>query len=224
MEDLTIIMCTVNRVPAAWAAYHKEKLLEAAAGAAIITISREPLDWGLNLLQEDYGLSNLYRQVWRGAQLAQTLYVATCDDDTLYPPSHFEYRPPADSFGYNLNRWHLFAWESRGRPFYFHKPRPGAGLMIAPRELVVAALGARFVLSEGGELPGRLCHELGQRGSMDCDQARWSKFYTKEPVVSFYHEGSVDEASQRRRKAAWPVRAYDLPYWGPAEELRGRWR
>ena len=64
--DLTIIFLTANRVPKQWAAFHKEKLLEAAAGKPIITISREPLDWGTNVLQtEKYGASNIYWQLRR---------------------------------------------------------------------------------------------------------------------------------------------------------------
>ena len=59
MDDITIIMLTPNLVPKQWAEFHKQKLLEAAGGTPIITISKEPLDWGINLLQTEYGYPNI---------------------------------------------------------------------------------------------------------------------------------------------------------------------
>ena len=89
--DITIIMLTANRVPKGWAQFHKEKLLEAANGAPIITISREPLNWGINILQtEPYGISNIYWQLLKGAKAADTGYVGVAEDDILYPRVHFD--------------------------------------------------------------------------------------------------------------------------------------
>jgi len=132
-SDLTIIMCTANKVPEKWAEYHKNSLLHFSGEAEIIIVSYKPLDWGdHNLIQTEYSLTNLYRQIHRAASLAKTPYIATCDDDTLYNYDHFKIRPPDDNhpYAYNLNRWHLFSW---GKPFYFHKPRPGGGRLSAHR-------------------------------------------------------------------------------------------
>lgn len=216
MDDITIIMMTPNLVPPKWAEFHKEKLLEAADGAPIITISKEPLDWGINLIQTEYGIVNLYQQMLRGAKLATTPYVAIADDDTLYPDEHFQYRPPMDKFAYNFNRWHLFTW---GDPFYFYKPRPGNGLLIAPRELMVKALEARF--RPDNPLPLDFMTELGSiKSILEYDKAGYVSFSTHYPVVSFYHDFSMDRACRRHCKKAWPVRAFDIPKWGKAEELR----
>jgi len=220
MEDLTVILCTPNKVPKAWAEYHKNMLLRAIGDTPVITISRIPLDWGTNLIQEGYGLTNLYYQVLRGAELATTPYIATVDDDTLYPAEHFRFRPPLDCFSYNLHRWHLFTW---GNPFYFHKPLPGGGLMIAPRELAVKALRIRFLElnEESKQLPKHLSHELGtRRDARYADKGKWIKFYTSVGVVSFYHEKSVDVLNQTRRKKAWPIQAFDIPFWGKAQDIR----
>lgn len=218
MKDLTVIMMTPNLVPKKWAEYHKSKLLESIGDTPLITISRKPMNWGVNLIQTEYSLENIYRQLLRGAKTAKTHWIAVADDDTLYPKQHFAYRPPQkEGYFYNLNRWHLFTW---GEPFYFHKPRHGGGLMIASRELVIKALEERFKM---GSLPPKAHHELGTRKDMiEYDFVKSRGFYTKEPIVSFYHEKSIDEANRRRRKYAWPVRAYDIPVWGRAEELRKR--
>lgn len=217
MDDITIIMMTPNLVPKKWAEFHKEKLLEAADGAPIITISKEPLDWGTNLIQTEYGFTNIFRQMLRGAKLATTKYIAIADDDTLYPKEHFQFRPPEDGFYYNLNRWHIFTW---GSPFYFYKPRPGNGLLICTRELLIKALELRFKNNDG-DLPSYLCHELGSvPAALECDKKEWKSFYTVEPIVSFYHEHGLDKLSKTHKKKAWPVRAFDIPKWGKAEELR----
>lgn len=220
MNDLTIIMMTPNKVPKEWAKYHKEKLLEAAEDSSIITISNEPLDWGFNLIQTEYSITNIFRQMLRGTEIATTEFIAIADDDTLYPKAHFEYRPPEGTFGYNLNRWHLFTW---GRAFYFHKPRPGNGLMIANRKLLNAALNSR--LKNYDVLPNWLSKEFGTKESTkEYDIGTLHTFYTWQPVVSFYHQQSIDPLNQRKRKVPWPVQAYDIPVWGRAEDLRGKWK
>lgn len=72
MNDLTIIFLTANRVPEKWAEYHKQVLLEAIGDTPIITISFKPLDWGTNLIQTEYSVDNIYRQMLRGAKVAKT--------------------------------------------------------------------------------------------------------------------------------------------------------
>lgn len=221
MADLTIIMLTPNLVPKQWAEFHKQKLLEAAGDNPIITISKEPLDWGINLIQTEYGVANIYRQMLRGAKLATTPFIAMADDDTLYPKEHFAFRPTKEGYFYNLNRWHLFTW---GRPFYFHKPRPGNGLLICTRELLISAMESRLEASYELALPG-LCHELGTvDGILGHDKVRWQSFYTRQPVVSFYHENGSDERCKRHKKWPWPVCAYDIPVWGRAEDIRKKFQ
>ena len=221
MTDITIIMLTPNLVPKKWAKFHKQKLLEAADGAPIITISREPLGFGLNLIQEEYGLANLYKQLLRGAKTATTELIAIADDDTLYPKDHFAFRPEEPGFYYNLNRWHLFNW---GDAFYFYKPKPGGGLMIATRKLVIDAMEARMIADPKLKGPYSV-KELGSSERMrKYDKHEFKSFYTKVPVVSFYHDQSVDEAVRLHKKYAWPVRAYDLPLWGHAKNLRKKFK
>lgn len=219
MTDLTIIMMTPNLIPENWARFHKQKLLEAAGGNPIITISKKPLDWGINLIQTGYGFTNIYRQMLRGAKLATTKWIAMADDDTLYPKQHFDFRPTEESFFYNLNRWHMCTW---GKPFYFHKPQPGNGLLICSRSLLIKALENRFrSLQEQEDLPSRLCHELGiVKEAQAYDKQGWKPFYTAEPVLSFYHTYCADKLSKKHRKYIWPVRAYDIPLWGNARTIR----
>lgn len=217
MQDLTVVTLLAQKTPEVWNEIFKEKLLEAVDGALIITVSYKPVNWGLNILQVDYSILNVYVQMLRAFELAETPYVAMADDDTLYPKEHFRYRPEKQPFAYNMTRWHLFSW---GDPIYFYKPLPGNGLFIGDRLKSIKALKARLASGHAEEY-----HELGtRRSTVEMDGGSWERFYTTDPVVSFYHEGSIDKANQRRRKKMWPVRAYDLPVWGRVEDVRELWR
>lgn len=218
-QDLTIIMLTASRVPEKWAKFHKEKLIEASNGAEIITISRKPLDWGTNLLdQEPYHISNIYYQLLKGAKMAKTEYIAVAEDDTLYPQEHFEFRPPKDVFAYNQNRFGIFSW---GKPTYFWKDRISNSTLIASRKLVIEALEERFKKYPDGT-PTGLTGEMGRNNIEDKlgiarRKAIW--FQTEISVVRVDHEKGVDKLARSHRKGMGILRAYDIPYWGKAEDI-----
>lgn len=212
-------MLTANRVSDAWAAFHKEKLLEAAAGAPIITISRKPLDWGINLLdQERYHISNIYFQLLRGIKESKTKYVAVAEDDTLYPKEHFLYRPLDGVFAYNKNRFGLFNW---GKPTYFWKDRISNSTLITTKDLAIEALEERFDKHPKGT-PSGFTGEMGRNNIEDKlgitkRKAVW--FETEISVVRVDHEKGVDKLSQSHRKGMGILRSYDIPYWGRAEDI-----
>jgi hypothetical protein len=219
LTDITIIMLTANRVPKKWAEFHKIKLIEAAGSAPIITISRKPLDWGINLIdKEEYKISNIYFQLLRGAKAAETDFIAMAEDDTLYPKEHFEYRPDADTFAYNQNRFGLFSW---GKPTYFWKDRISNSTLIAPRKLTIEALEERFNKHPKGT-PTRFTGELGRPNIEDNLKVTRRKaiwFSTETSVVRIDHDQGVDTLSQSHRKGMGILRAYDIPYWGKAEDI-----
>lgn len=216
MKDLTIIYVTANKVPKKWAEFHRQKLEEAVGDAPVISVSFEPMDWGINIIQTEYSIPNLYRQILKAAKMADTQWIATADDDTLYPKEHYEYRGKKDGFYYNLNRWQLANWLP---DFYFYKPKPGNGCMIATRELLIEKLEERFKVDP--DLSQRYHQkELGT-------WTRWTRFnepdyfpfYTENSIVTFYHDYSADQYQRHHKKIIYPVRAYDIPLWGRAEDL-----
>src|SRR3989344_2287154 len=218
-SDITIIFLTANRVPKQWAQFHKEKLLEAAGSSPVITISREPLDWGINLLQtEAYGISNIYFQLLRGAKTATTDYIAVAEDDILYPKEHFQFRPPEDTFAYNMNRFSLFTW---GKPTYFWKDRISNSTLIAPRLLTIEALKERFNKYPNGT-PPYFTGELGRPNIEDKLGIKRRKsmwFSTEVSIVRIDNELGIDRLARTHRKGMGILRAYDIPYWGKAEDL-----
>lgn len=223
-SDLTILFLTANKVPKEWAEFQKEKLIEAAGDSTIITLSMEPLDWGVNVLQgKEYGISNIYLQLLRGAKMATTEYVAVAEDDILYPSEHFAYRPPLDAFGYNLNRLNVFTW---GKPTYFWKNRVGNSVLIASRDLTVEALEERFAKHPDGTPPG-FTGELGRANvekRLGVTPRRSVSFETEISVVKIDHEFGIDRLARTHRKGMGPLRSYDIPYWGRAEDVVRRFR
>lgn len=221
MQDLTILFLTVNKVPEGWAEYHKKVLLEAANGFPIITISKKPLDWGtVNIIQnEPISSANIYRQVLRGAKIATTPFIAIAEDDVLYNVEHFaNFRPPKDTFAYNMYRWGIFTW---GEPTYFWNDRIHNAEMVAPRELAIDALEERFAKYPGDSSVGR-DGELGKNRiekQLGLTLRNSVKFCTTVPIIAFNHDYSIDPLELNHKKRMGTIRAFDIPLWGRAEEL-----
>ncbi len=218
-NDITIIFLTANKVPKGWAQFQKEKLLEAAGGVPIITISREPLDWGINILQtEPYGTSNIYFQLLKGAKAAATKFIAVAEDDVLYPKEHFEFRPPEDTFAYNKNRFNLFTWD---KPTYSWRERMGNFALIAPRKLAIEALEERFDKYPNGK-EAAIIGEMGRsiienKFGLKRRKALW--FSTSISIIKIDHEYGSERLASTHRKKLSILRAYDIPYWGKAEDI-----
>ena len=228
MRDITAIFITSNAVPDAWADYHKQVLLEALDGIPIITVSRKPMDLGINILDTDEpGTANYYRQFLRGAELATTDFVAVIEDDTLYSREHFRsFRPPLNSFGYNLNRWSIATW---GKPIYSRKERGVGAAGIYPRlELIESFREKVNALPKTGGFDVKVpCGEPGTGGEKDLKITRRTSvtFYSKIPIIQFNHDyftnadSSPEGVERRHHKGFGIVKAYDIPFWGKASNL-----
>ena len=218
MKDITIVFYTLNKLPGWWQKYHREMLLDSADGAPIISISKEPMDLGLNVIQKEKpSMSNIYWQILRGCKLAETPFVAIAEDDTLYPPSHFKFRPQRGAVAYNRNRWALFTW---GKPYYFLKQRSGNCVCVADRQVMVDALEERF-----DKFPDGLPTTMEVAGNIKERQyglvkRKHMKFWTTESVVNLNHIYSHNDVERRKKKKPKPIRAYDIPYWGRADKIR----
>jgi hypothetical protein len=222
MEDITVVMITANKVPRGWSRFHRKKMQEAIGDTPIITISYKPLDWGINLIQTEYSHVNIFRQMLRAFKIAKTKWVAMTDDDTLYPKEHFQYRGKNDGFYYNLNRWQIATWMPH---FYYHKPKPGNGCMIASRELAIEKIEERLKRSPNLDQKDE-CKELGTWTRWTgFDEPKYYPFYTESGgIVTFDHDYSHDRASRNHEKVIHPVRAYDIPYWGRSVDIAARFK
>ena len=224
MNGLTAIFLTNNEVPEKWAAFHQKVLLEALDGAPLITMSRKPMNLGINVLQDKpKSLSNIYRQLLRGAKMATTDYIAVVEDDTLYPREHFLQRPKKHCIGYNMNHWSLFTW---GEPIYSWRNRRGNYSMLSYRKLVIEALEERFAKYPNGT-PDKITGEIGRpmvERNLGITLRQVQEFETTVGLINFNHSNASDDLQLRQRKSLGEVRAYDIPQWGRAKELVKKWQ
>lgn len=216
-SDLTVLFLTANEVPDTWAAFQMMTLYEAAHGSPIISISRKPVRFGTNILDTDEkSIYNIYLQMLKGAKLAKTPYIAIAEDDVLYHEEHFKFRPASDTFAYDMNRLGLFTWSKN--PMYFWKNRVSNSMLIAPRELMIQSLEERFASPMAYKIHG----ELGRNNienKLGITLRKKVEFFAEEPSVRFDHDFGYDHASRHHRKKEGPIRAFDIPVWGKANEL-----
>ena len=216
--DLTVILLTLNKPPHHWQEFHRQKLLEAIGDRPLIIVSKEPLDWNrpntTYLIQEepirdvDLRLHNIYFQLRRAVELVKTPYLATVDDDCLYPAEHFDtFRPPLDKFCYNYCRWLTNEW-NKDDPFYYHAPTPDNPTMIAPTQKLLNCMTGVTTFSRGTI-----------KYLID-----FVPFYTLKPVVCINHLNGLMGGGVRHVKKPWPVRALSIPKWGLASDVLNEWR
>lgn len=219
-KDLTCIYLTASQIPNDFAGYQRRILLDAIGDSPLISVSRVPLPFGINIVdQEPKSLSNIYRQMLRAAKVASTEYVAIAEDDTFYPKEHFTfYRPDDDTFAYDQNRFALFTW---GEPVYHWRNRKSNASLIAPRKLLIEALEERFAKWPDGT-PENITGEVG-RGMVERNlgiTVRKSKeVFCKISLIQFNHEAASEERQRTHRKSYGPIKAYDIPHWGKADIL-----
>lgn len=210
MSDLTIIFITLEKLPKHWQEYHWQVLTDAARGAHIHKIGASD--------QPNPSSSNVYWQLLKGAKAATTEYVAIAEDDTLYTPDHYAHRPKKGTFAYNQSHWSLFTW---GVPTYSWRDRLGNYTLIAHREDVIEALEERFAKYPNGTPEGKT-GEIGRwriEAQLGLTPRKAVEFKTSNPVINICHEYGLCERSRRHRKGFGTLRAYDIPYWGKADDL-----
>jgi|GEM_PF-1270237 len=220
MTDLTIIFLTCNDLPPSWAAFQMTHLLKAIGDRPVISVSREPMALGTNLIQtEEKSGWNVYRQMLRAARMAETEFVAVTEDDTLYSDRHFsDFRPPADAVAYNRARWSVFSWDRR--PVFGMIRRRGNFAMIGPTALVVEALSERMEKHpNGSEVHG----EIGRMEKrLGVTPRKAVEFWSKVPIVNLCHDRGLSPTYLGRpgmKRIRGEMKAWDIPYWGKAKNI-----
>ena len=215
MSDTTALFYTAEEAPDYFRASLQVKLLEALDGIPLVVI-KKPSDLPRSQAQ-------IYRQVLQGAKEATTKYVACCEDDVLYSPQHFKFRPKPGHWGYNMNSWSLFTW---GEPMFTYKApggRRNLNGLICERQMLIDYLEERFRLHPDdskidiniyGE-PGKYDNQLGTTPYPSQD------FYCNPPNIVFSHQTNLQFAGLGTRKALGQIRATEVPYWGKASDIVG---
>jgi len=223
MSDLTIIYLTANSLPEHFTNYQREIFLRASEGHEIISVSREPLDLGKNILDDgERSHLNMYKQLLRACRLATTDYIATGEDDVLYSKEHYSfYRPPMDVIAYDMARWSLYTW---GEPIFSIKQRVSNCTLIAPRLEYIDALEEKLSKLHSKNLHyvsevGRYERQLGIKPRQVNTQI-WAEV----PSIHVNHIDGTDPLSNRTRKRPGQLKAYNIPFWGEAKDIVKEYR
>lgn len=130
-----IIYYTDGHVDPCIASACRNQLLKVSRGIPIVSVSLEPLDFGINVvLPRERGIKTMFLQILEGLMALDTEVVYFCEHDVLYHPSHFDFDPKPESYFYNVN-----VWKSRfpdGHSLFCNDTRQTSGL-CGYRELLV---------------------------------------------------------------------------------------
>ena len=164
---------------------------------------------------------NIYRQALEAAKEATTPFIALCEDDMLYSPEHFKYRPKNKPFAYNLGYWGIYTWQDP--PIYNYKGRRNLGNLICDRLAFIEAMEERF--SVHPDPVGQHLQDIWAEPSKYERQLRVTireaeDFYTNPPNIKFSHPTELSFAGLGTRKRAGELRAIEVDYWGRADKLR----
>lgn len=212
LDDLTICYYTANVLPKQFHNYTQKILNDAS----------DPYDWSVVVKNSKVKASHvgIYKQALEAARMAETKYIALCEDDVLYAPEHFKYRPKDKKFAYNMNSWNIFTW---GEPIFSQKMggRVNLSQLICEREAFIEAMEERFAkwpkdedinLSDWAE-PGKYENRLG------VTKQEYEHFFTNPPNIIFSHQTALSYQNLGERKRLGEIRALEIPYWGTAKKI-----
>jgi len=222
MVDLTIIYITANEMPNAWTEHQIDTLKRAAGEFPIISVSRKPINFGFNMLDTaPKSYWNIYAQLFRAAVISDTEYVAMAEDDVLYTKEHFnEFRPVANQVSYDRSRWSLFAWEKN--PMYCLRNRVSNCSLIAPRKYLIDALSERLQKWPHGYPDDSKVGEVGRsivEKNLEVSFRNMTEWYCTNPIVQLNHINGTDDRQKTKWKKHGQIKAWDIPFWGKAEDI-----
>lgn len=213
MSDLSIVYYTANTLPPKFAQNTLKQLQKASEGLPFIRVDKDSMTPASHV--------GIYRQALSGAKQAKTRFIALVEDDVLYSPAHFKYRPKNAPFAYNLGAWSIFTW---GEPMFTHKGKVRKNLnsLICEREAFIEAMEERFrkypdeskIKIDVWAEPGRYEKHLG------VTEQPTEEFYTNPPNIVFSHQSELSYKKMGTKKRVGEYRAYSIPFWGDASKIR----
>lgn len=219
VSDLTCVYYSANRLNEY---FHKNTLRQLKVSLwdiPAVSVTHKPLDLGHNIVVDlPWHHLSIYKQALIGAKAAGTKFIALAEDDVLYSPEHFKYRPRPGKFAYNIGNWGIYTWAPN---VFSYKGRRAMLSLICERDLFIEAMEERFAkwpddskvnLGLWAE-PGKYEEQLGVTVRQS------EQFYTNPANVVFSHERALAYGNLGRRKRIGMVQAIEIPHWGRAEDV-----
>ena len=226
MDDLTLLYYSANMQPEHFMLKIQEQIKKAVGDTKIISVTQKPVGLGYNICFGTKGRSlfNLYQQVLWAVREAHTPYVACVEDDTLYPPEHFEHRCPLDTIAYDINKYTLQTWRS-DHIFSLRPGRRTMSSMIGSTKVLLDTLEERYDKYPSVKVipPNIYKYYWGEPGRFEnhalLTQIKTEVFEAKVPHIQFSTPEAMGFEYLGTRKALGPVQAYRLEPWGKAKDV-----
>lgn len=184
--------------------------LKAKAGdIPIISVSRKPLDLGINICigEKPISYTTEWKQLLLGLKLANTKYCIAAESDCIYPPEYFEFTPPEERMMYNYNNLWM-VWKNHNG--FWQKTGYCEGAQICDREYWIERLEpllpkdwTQYTRDYENELVRKIFPER--------------KEFTGRPVVSFKTGSGVSS-----RTTFVNEKIMEIPYWGEIKALKDK--
>jgi hypothetical protein len=221
MNDLTVIYLTANEISERFAHRLRANFTLAVGDSECIFVSKKSMPYPNNLVFDTpRSHINIYREALAGVRLAETKYIAIAEDDVLYPLEHFKKRPTRpDVFAYNIACWSIYTWSKP--PIFSYTGRRNHGMLICERDLYIEAFEERFAkFTDDSQIDNNIWAEPGKyERHLGVTQRDSEVFYTDPACIMFTHPEGLSFHTIGMRKRLAPIRAYEIPYWGRAEEV-----
>ncbi len=194
-----IIFYTDNRIKNPIKARVESTIL--SAELPVVSVSLKPLDFGHNIVIHgmERGYITYLTQINAALISSSSDYVFFCEQDVLYPKSHFDFQPARnDIFYYNSNVW---KWEFGHKKVVTYDRMLPLSCLCVNREFALEHYGARLELAQkrADELTSRepdLARKWGYEpgtkkkkrgGFSDDDFETWESEF---PVIDIRHVGT----------------------------------
>lgn len=205
MDDLTVIYFTSNREDPRFERKIQETLMEGISTLPLVSVSQKPIKFGENICVGDIGASpeNILKQILIGANEAKTKFVALTEDDFLFPPDYFKFRPQDNETFYYPEEVYLI-WQGHAT---FWRKHLRELLSITNRKHMIKTITAMIE-----NMPSHISNRVKRL----TNQA-W--FKTSAPVVTFKTKRGLHWRSSFSKNNF----KKELPYWGTGKDLMGKY-
>lgn len=230
MLDASLLYYTCNTHDLRIEMAVRERLKLVCGQLPIGCVSRQPTsfgDWNIVIEGARSPLS-MFKQILAGLERLETQYVFFAENDVLYHPSHFEFRPDRDDvYYYNINVWRVRFLDGHAVRTNFCQQASG---LCANRNLLLNHYRERLrrITVEGG-FDRNMGFEPGThrlpRGVDNFPAASWNSEY---PNIDIRHDRNLTlskwsplDYRNKRYAIGWTETDGDVPGWKGLQVIIG---
>ena len=219
MLDATILYYTGNLEEESFAEKIRQNILKHKGNLPIVSVSHKPIDFGKNIcvgVQTPCYL-NIDRQIQIGLNEIKTSYVLVANDDFLYPPDYFNFKPPEPGHCYRyFGVWVCYYQRMDDPKPYFHFKGFVDGAQMVDRKLYLKQIDSTLNKFLSKKKWASKNDYIDHRFSIKTDH---DYTWTGQPVIDIKTKCSINRGTSLQKKV-WPKKK--LPYWGSCIDLRKR--